>query len=136
VPVILDISIQTGSHTPIYRQIMDQIRRAIAAGDLATGRQLPSVRGLAQQLIINPNTVARAYSELLRDGLLDSHAGKGVFVGKGRQVFTGAERRRRLDIALDALVSEALALHCKETELVTALKEKLARFKTGLGPGS
>jgi GntR family transcriptional regulator len=128
----LDLNIQTGSHTPIYRQIIDQVRRAIAAGDLPTGEQLPSVRRLAEQLVINPNTVARAYGDLIRDGVLDGHGGKGVFVAEPRAaVFSDAERRRRLNVALDALVSEALALQIDDAELLAALKAKLDQVKTG-----
>lgn len=129
--MILDFTIQTGGHTPIYRQIVDQVRRAVAGGGVKPGDQLPSVRRLAEHLVINPNTVARAYGELIRDGVLEGRPGKGVFVAERRPVFAAAERKRRLDAALDALVAESLAIDCNETDLVTALKEKLNQLTTG-----
>ncbi|MHC4826365.1 MAG: GntR family transcriptional regulator, partial [Planctomycetota bacterium] len=81
----LDLRISTGSTTPIYRQLIDQIRVAALRGRLAQGDQLPSVRALAVRLVINPNTVARAYGELARDGVIESQRGKGYFVARKRQ---------------------------------------------------
>ena len=64
----LNIAINTGSATPIYKQITDQVRLAVATGRLAVGDQLPSVRAMAEELVVNPNTVARAYTDLAREG--------------------------------------------------------------------
>ena len=75
----LNIVINTGSATPIYKQITDQVRLAVATGKLAVGDQLSSVRALAEELVVNPNTVARAYTDLAREGLIESRAGRGVF---------------------------------------------------------
>jgi GntR family transcriptional regulator len=69
-------NINTGSDTPIYKQITDQARLAVTRGRLAVGDQLPSVRALAEELVVNPNTVARAYADLMREGLLESRAGR------------------------------------------------------------
>jgi|SRR5450830_519915 len=66
--------------TPIYIQIMDMIERRIAAGELKTGQQLPSVRDLAQQIVVNPNTVQKAYVELEREGYVATQRGTGTFV--------------------------------------------------------
>ena len=76
----LQVSIATGSPLPIYRQIADQIRRAVATRQLLPGEQLPSVRALAEDLVINPNTVARTYADLIRDGVLEAQKAKGVYV--------------------------------------------------------
>src|SRR5260221_9639578 len=105
-----EISIATGRDVPIYRQIVDQVCRAIATGELAPGAQLPSVRMLAEQLVINPNTVRRTYADLIRDGLLESHPGKGVFAARRRAVYTKAERLRRIDASLEAFVNEGVHL--------------------------
>src|SRR5579883_3265664 len=105
-----EISIATGSDVPIYRQIVDQVCRAIATGELAPGAQLPSVRALAEQLVINPNTVRKTYADLIREGILESHQGKGVFVARRRTVYTKAERARRIDTALEAFVNEGMYL--------------------------
>lgn len=71
--------------TPIYTQIMDLIKRRIAAGELKSGQQLPSVRDLAQQVVVNPNTVQRAYVELEHDGYVATQRGMGTFVAGDRQ---------------------------------------------------
>ncbi len=124
----LDFRISTGSTIPIYRQLIDQIRLAVVRKRLAPGDQLPSVRALAVRLVINPNTVAHAYGELARDGVLESHQGKGYFVAPRRQVYAKAERRRRLSPLLETLVSEAALLDFSADEVVAAVKEKLREF--------
>jgi GntR family transcriptional regulator len=126
--VTLDLKITPGGSTPIFRQIVDQVRLAVARGAAAEGDQLPSVRALAERLVLNPNTVARAYAELAREGLIETRQGKGVFVASRRQVYTRAERLRRLEPALDALVNEAVALHFSPDELIDVLERKLAKM--------
>lgn len=128
----LDLLIATGSAVPIYRQIADQICRAITAGRLIEGEQVPSVRALAEQLVINPNTVARTYADLIRDGVLEAQKGKGVFVARRRTVYTKAERLRRLDVSLEAFVNEGIKLGFTPDELHEALERKLRAFA---GPG-
>ena len=128
----LDCRISTGSPTPIYRQLIDQIRLVIVRGRLACGDRLPSVRALASRLVINPNTVARAYGELVRDGVIESQQGKGYFVASKRQVYTKAERRRRLLPLLEALVSEAALLDFSADDVTAAVEEKLREY--GLEP--
>ena len=122
------MQITTGSGSPIYRQIVDQVRRAVAGGALLPGAQLPSVRGLAEELVVNPNTVARAYQELVRDGLLESQPGRGLFVALNRPMFTKAERLRRLRPALDALINEAAALGVSADEVRDALNKRLSQW--------
>ncbi len=129
----LALRISSGSLTPIYRQIMDQIRQAVASGTRQMGDPLPSVRALAEQLVINPNTVAKAYAELVRDGLLEARQGRGYFVGDRRQIYTKTERVRRLEQALDALVSEALVLNFTPEEIRSAVDRKLARLAPRAG---
>jgi GntR family transcriptional regulator len=126
--VPLDCRISTGSTTPIYRQLIDQIRLVILRGRLTPGDRLPSVRSLAQRLVINPNTVARAYGELARDGVIESQQGKGYFVATKRRVYTRAHRRRRLAPLLEALCSEAALLDYSAHDVVAALEEKLREY--------
>lgn len=76
----LELRVYTGGPVPIYAQIMEQIKMAVATGALARGAHLPSVRALAAQLGINPNTVGKAYGELEREGLVESGQGRGTFV--------------------------------------------------------
>lgn len=119
------ISITTGSGTPIYRQIIEQVRLGVATGSLAPGDAMPSVRSLAEQHVVNPNTVVKAYAELVRDGVLESHHGKGFFVAEKRQVYSRAERLRRLRQALDAFIHEAVFLDFSPEEIRQAVDEKL-----------
>lgn len=120
-----DLNISTGSSVPIFRQIVDQIRCAAANGSLALGDRLPSVRALAERLLVNHNTVAKAYNDLIRDGVIESRQGLGVFVARRRTIYTKAERNRRLDAALDAFLSEALVLDFSREEIQHALERKL-----------
>lgn len=122
----LDVRISTGSPVPIYRQIVDQIAHAVAAGALVPDDQLPSVRELAETLVLNPNTVARAYGELVREGVAESRQGRGVFITRRRQIYIRAERLRRLEAALDGLVNEAVFLDFSPDEIREALDRRLA----------
>jgi GntR family transcriptional regulator len=121
----LEISIATGSTVPIYRQIADQICRAAVTGQLLPGEQVPSVRALAEQLVVNPNTVARTYADLIREGVLEAQKGKGVFVARRRAVYTRAERLRRLQATLNAYVNEGIYLGFAPEDLRQALEQKL-----------
>ena len=126
----LDLHISPGNAAPIFRQIVDQVRLAVATEALTPGEQLPSVRALAERLVLNPNTVARAYADLARDGLIETQPGKGVFVAARPRspMYTKVERLRRLEPALAALVHEAVALNVPPPELIEALEKKLAQL--------
>jgi GntR family transcriptional regulator len=126
----LNIDIATGTSVPIYRQIVDQVCRAAVSGVLKPDDQLPSVRELAEELVLNPNTVARAYGELVREGVAESRQGRGVFiVTERRQVYTDAERRRRLDAAVELLVNESLFLGVEPAAVREALDRRLRELK-------
>src|SRR5579863_1481261 len=84
------------SGMPVYRQVIDQVRGGMASGRLAPGDQLPTVRQLAVDLAINPNTVVRAYRELELGGLLETHQGTGTFIGAQKIKRADAERERQL----------------------------------------
>ncbi|BDI34468.1 GntR family transcriptional regulator [Capsulimonas corticalis] len=122
----LEIQIATGSSTPIYWQIIDQIGKAVESGAVQSGDQLPSVRALADRLIVNPNTVARAYNDLVRDGVLEAQRGRGVFVAERRQVFSDAERRRRLEQASDVFLHDIRMLGFTAPEIVEYLERRLS----------
>ncbi len=80
-PVIFSVDPRSG--VPIYLQVIEQVKRAIALGTLAPGEQLPTVKALALGLTVNPNTVARAYRDLERDGVIETSPGRGSFVPAG-----------------------------------------------------
>jgi GntR family transcriptional regulator len=129
----LAIAISTGSSAPLYKQITDQVRLAVAAGRLAAGDQLPSVRALAEELVINPNTVARAYTDLAREGLIESRPGRGIFIIPKRKVFTREEGWRRLEPLIDTLIGEAMAMDFAREELQQAFARKLGQWKREKG---
>ena len=119
------INLITGSGTPIYRQIIEQVRLGVATGTLVAGDAMPSVRSLAEQNLVNPNTVVKAYAELVREGVLESHHGKGFFVAEKRQVYSRAERLRRLRQAVEGFVHEAVFLDFTADEIRQILNQKL-----------
>ena len=123
------ITITTGSGTPIYRQIIDQVRLGVATSALVAGQSMPSVRALAEEHLVNANTVVKAYAELVRDGILESHHGKGFFVAQKRQIFSRAERMRRLRQAVEAFVHEAVFLDFTPDEIRQVVNEKLAELE-------
>jgi GntR family transcriptional regulator len=131
--VNFNFAISTGSKVPIYKQITDQVWQAVLTGKLAVGDQLPSVRALAEELVVNPNTIAHAYSDLTRDGLIESRAGRGVFIVHKRRVFTSEEAWRRLEPLLDAAIGEALALDFTHQELQAAFEKKLGLWRKSKG---
>src|ERR1035441_2926609 len=92
----LRFAIDLHSGVPVYRQLIDQVRSGIASGTLSAGDQLPTVRQLAVDLAINPNTVMRAYRELELGGLLETHQGTGTFIANKKDRKSTAERERQL----------------------------------------
>jgi GntR family transcriptional regulator len=103
----VEFSIDHKSGVPFYRQIIEQVKYAISRGELAAGEQLPTVRQLAVDLSVNPNTVVRAYRELEIEGLLDTHQGSGTFVGSRRPDIDASEKERMLDQILTELLARA-----------------------------
>ncbi|HOB29747.1 MAG: GntR family transcriptional regulator [Dethiobacteria bacterium] len=110
---------------PIYYQLVEQIRNAIAGGMLKPGQQLPSVRELAGKLAINPNTVTRAYGILESEGLLIRRQGTGTFVA---QITTPPRDLSRLEQSLDQIVAEAYHLRLSPTDLRRLLEKAIERW--------
>src|SRR5438270_9625108 len=95
------------SGVPVYRQIIDQVLAGIASSSLASGDQLPTVRQVAVDLAINPNTVSRAYREMEIRGMLDTQQGTGTFVAERKIEFSKDERERMLGQLVGEFVSRA-----------------------------
>jgi GntR family transcriptional regulator len=110
------------SGVPVYRQIIDQVRGGIASSSLAVGDQLPTVRQLAVDLAINPNTVVRAYRELELGGLLETHQGTGTFISAQKMKGGNAERERQLTQIVTDLVARAGAAGFTVEELIEQLR--------------
>lgn len=112
------------SGVPFYRQIIDQIQFAIADGRLDRGQRLPTVRQLAVELKVNPNTVARAYQELEIRGILDTQMGTGTFIGSAKVEIPPHERKRMLDQICTELLSRASTYGFTLSEVLAALEER------------
>ena len=122
------VNVTTGSGTPIYRQIIDQVRLGVATGALRPDQAMPSVRSLAERLVVNANTVVKAYAELVRDGVLEAQQGMGFFVAEKRQIYSKAERLRRLRLAVDDFIHEAVFLDFSAEEIRKVVDEKLTEL--------
>jgi GntR family transcriptional regulator len=113
------------SGVPVYRQLMDQIQAGLASGQLAAGDQIPTVRQVAVDLAINPNTVLRAYRELEIRGVLDTQQGTGTFISDRKMKQDGPERERQLDQIVNDFVARAGAGGFTVKELLDRLREWL-----------
>jgi len=114
------------SGVPVYRQIIDQVRGGVASGALAAGDQLPTVRQLAVDLAINPNTVVRAYRELELGGLLETHQGTGTFISAQKMRGGNEERARQLARIAEDTVARAGAAGFSIEELIEELRGLVA----------
>lgn len=112
------------SGVPVYRQIIDQVTGGIATGAMAAGDQLPTVRQVAVDLAINPNTVMRAYRELEIRGVLETQQGTGTFIGNKKVKRDDIERRRQLSQLVSELVARAGAAGFTLGELLEEINER------------
>lgn len=117
------LDLHTG--VPVYRQLIDQVRAGIASGTLTAGDQLPTVRQLAVDLEINPNTVMRAYRELELGGMLETHQGTGTFISDKKPEKKSAERDRQLGQMAGEFAARAGAAGFTLEELIDRMRELL-----------
>lgn len=117
------ISIDAADARPIYVQIMDEVRRAVVLGTVKPDDPLPSVRQLAGELKVNPNTVQQAYRELERDGLVYVRRGQGTFVAEEGAVQTDRERKELARMVADRALREAYRNGVSSGDLVEAIQE-------------
>ena len=118
------LDLQSG--VPVYRQIIDQVRGGVASGSLAVGDQLPTVRQLAVDLSINPNTVVRAYRELELGGLLETHQGTGTFISAQKFRNGEQERARQLNQIAADCIARAGAAGFTVDEVIDQLRASLS----------
>jgi len=130
--------VDTRSGGPLFEQIVDAVKSAIARGELGLGEKLPSVRELAGRLSVNPNTVVRAYGQLESEGLLVTRPGSGCFVQQGPSPLTQRVRQGRLNELFEATTTEAFHLGFDADAQTRALEAALAklRFRANEGAAS
>jgi GntR family transcriptional regulator len=133
--ILLDLN--TGDGRPIYGQIADRVKFAVAGGALRAGELVPSVRELSKQLVVNPNTVARAYRDLQSEGLLESVRGMGLQVAEGAAARCRIDRREIVRQRLRQAILEARQSSMDPAEIAVILREEWARGDTpNNGPNS
>ena len=130
----IQISLHDG--VPIYRQIVNQVKYLIASGQLAAGAELPPIRALAEQLLVTPNTVVKAYSELEAEGLVHKRRGAGTYVADAASPLARREQRRILTQRADALLAEASQLNYTFEELLDLLRSRQAALTRSIAKES
>src|SRR5689334_1399993 len=126
----MHLNITASDGAPIYAQIVQQIKALVAAGRLAPGEELPPIRVLAEQLVVNPNTVARAYRELAAAGILTNRRTAGTYVADGASPLAREQCREALAERADGLLVEARKLNLSLDEVL----ELVRRRDRALGP--
>ncbi|RKY85430.1 GntR family transcriptional regulator [candidate division KSB1 bacterium] len=122
----MKIEIDPKKGMPIYLQIIEQIKHKIASGELSIGDRIPTVRKLAVDLEINPNTVAKAYNELEREGILDSKQGIGTFVKKNKNILTIEDRKDKLTELCRKFLDEALWFGFNKEDIMDELNRMIS----------
>jgi len=120
----VQIHISTNDGVPIYLQIVNQVKYLVACGRLAPGEELPPIRVLAEQLLVNPNTIARAYMELERDGIVSKRHGSGTYVSDAGSPLARKERMKILSERADSLLAEAHHLNVDLDSVIDLLKQR------------
>jgi GntR family transcriptional regulator len=121
--MLLQINFKSGK--PVYLQVVDQIKAAAAAGAVQAGESLPSIRPLAEELRVNRNTIAKAYSELENQGVVETIAGKGSFIRPNNSPLKKDVRRKLLIEEIDQAIVKAHHLQVPGSELMEMVRERL-----------
>lgn len=131
----MQIQIDNSSIRPVYQQIIDQIKRDIALGRLLKGEKLLTVRELAARLVINPNTIAKAYQQLERDGIITTKPGSGAFVAQLDSQLSAAVRQKVIQEQIDRLIVDAIHMQIAKGRLTAWFTESLEQFKFSFEKG-
>jgi GntR family transcriptional regulator len=114
---------------PLFQQLVDSVKDAVGRGRLQPGEKLPSVRELARELVLNPNTIAKAFRVLETEGVTYSRRGAGTFVAERRNTVTNAERKRRFREGIEPLLADARHLGLSERDVRKIFDAALKRFQ-------
>src|SRR5689334_5436144 len=121
--MLLQINFKSGK--PVYLQVVDQIKAAAAAGAMATGESLPSIRPLAEELRVNRNTIAKAYTELESQGVIETIPGKGCFIKENNSPLKKEVRRKLLIEEIDQAIVQAYHLQVPPEEFLQLVRDRL-----------
>jgi len=124
--MLLQIDFKSGK--PVYLQLVEQVRHAAASGGLRAGEPLPSIRPLAEELRVNRNTIAKAYTELESQGIIETLPGKGCFLREVNTLLTKAARNDLLEQEVDRAIVAAHHLQIGDDELLALVKKRLENF--------
>ena len=125
--MLIELNFKSGK--PAYLQIVDQVKYAAASGALRRGDPLPSIRALAEKVRINRNTVAKAYTELEREGIIETVQGKGAFLSGNHSPFAKSIRSEILSEAIDAAIVQAHHFQVNDRDLLALIQERLQAFE-------
>lgn len=128
--IVVQLHISTKDGVPIYLQIVNQVKYLVAAGRLAPGEEVPPIRALAEQLVINPNTVAKAYHELEREGVVTKKHGSGTYISDNGSPLARRERVKILTQRVDALLVEARHMDVPLAEVIDLVREREANLQS------
>ncbi|MEI7635459.1 MAG: GntR family transcriptional regulator [bacterium] len=117
--------VDMSSGKPVYQQLIDQVKYAVACGRLRPGDRLPPIRDVAVQARVNRNTVARVYTELEREGVLYTHSGQGCFISGRGSALSRAEQRRQITARLDDLLAQACLFRFTREQVTGLFTQRL-----------
>jgi GntR family transcriptional regulator len=125
--MLIQLNFKSGK--PVYLQVVDQVKAAAASGALRAGEPLPSIRPLAEQLRVNRNTVAKAYTELEGQGVIETIAGRGCFLKENNSPFRKDIRLKMVAEEIDAAIVQAHHLRVENEDFLDLVKERLEVFE-------
>jgi GntR family transcriptional regulator len=126
----VQIHISPTDGVPIYLQVVNQIRYLVAAGRLVAGEELPPIRVLAEKLVVNPNTIARAYRELEIAGIVEKRRTAGTYITDQGSPLARRERMRILSERIDQLLAEALQMNVSYEDLLKLIHQRSSILNT------
>lgn len=131
----MQFKIDNASERPVYQQIIDQVKRDVALGRLSNGEKLPTIRELAAQLVMNPNTIAKAYRQLEQDGIIITRPGAGAFIANLDTTLSKDVRKKMLCEQLERVVIEAIHMQVDKQTFLQWVRDTIEKFNFDVKKG-